>query len=76
MIHFPYTEISMRLFADYACLSYQQSDPEFLIILLIKNCLKFMKLLANSFFINCSIIKFLLFNKTAKICEFSLRLMV
>ena len=69
------TEINMRLFADDACLSYQHSDPEYLIEVINKELGKVDKWLrANKIFINYSKKKFLLFNKTSKNCKFSVKI--
>ena len=67
----------MRLFADDTCLSYQNSDPEYLNVVINKDLVEVDKwLCANKFFINYSKTKFLLFNKTSKIVNLILRLMV
>ena len=71
---FSSTEINMRLFADDACLSYQHSDPEYLNEVINKELIKVDKWLRdNKLFINYSKTKYLLFNKTSKNCEFSVK---
>ena len=62
----------MRLFADDACLSYKDSDPDFVNIVVNRKLSKIHEWLrANKFFINYSKTAFLLFNRTAKKCDFS-----
>ena len=72
---FSSTEINMRLFADDACLSYQHSDPKYLNEIINKKLVKVDKWLrAYKLFINYSKTKILLFKKTSKVCEFSIKI--
>ena len=67
---FSATEIKLRLFANDACLSYQHSDPDFVNNIVNRELCKIDKWLhANRLFTNYSK-KILLFNRTAKKCNF------
>ena len=69
---FSATEVKLRLFADDACLSYQHSDPDFVNSVVNRELSKIdVWLRANKLFINYSKTKFLLFNRTAKKCDFN-----
>ena len=69
---FSATEVKLRLFADDACLSYQHSDPDFVNSVVNRELSKIDEWLrANKLFINYSKTKFLLFNRIAKKCDFS-----
>ena len=69
------TEISMRLFADDACLSYQHSDPACVKSVINEELRKVgVWLRANKLFINYSKTKFLLFNNTSKKCDFKVNI--
>ena len=64
----------MRLFADDACLSYQHSDPEYLNEVNKELGKVDTWLRTNKLFINYSKSIFVLFNKTSKNCEFSVKI--
>ena len=71
---FSSTEINMRLFADDACLSYQHNDPEYLNEVNKELGKVDTWLRTNKLFINYSKSIFVLFNKTSKNCEFSVKI--
>ena len=69
---FSATEVKLRLFADDACLSYQHSDPDIVNSVINRELSKVDEWLrSNRLFINYSKTKFLLFNRTAKRCDFN-----
>ena len=68
------TNIKLRLFADDACLSYQHCDSDHVNAVINRELGKIDEWLCkNRLFINYSKTKFLLFNRTAKKSEFSVK---
>ena len=71
---FSATKVKLKLFADDACLNYQHSNTDFLNSIVNKELSKInVWLRVNRLFINYSKSKFLLFNRTAKKCDFSVQ---